>query len=59
MIGLDTPSINDLRSPEENISEIKGWAANLVDELNYEILQLEDEIEMLKAEVASLREVEK
>ena len=59
MIGFDTPSINDLRSPEENIQEIKGWASDLVDELNYQILQLEGEIEMLKAEVASLREVTK
>ena len=58
MIDIDTPSINEFASPEDNIMQIKSWATSLVDGLYYQIQQLEDEIDSLRNEVASLREDE-
>jgi hypothetical protein len=58
MIGLDTPGINELRSPEENMLIVKGWAEGLVDELNYQLLQMQSEIESLRSEISQLKEVE-
>jgi hypothetical protein len=56
MIGLDTPGINELRSTEENMLIIKGWAEGLVDELNYQLLQMQSEIESLRSEISQLKE---
>lgn len=58
MIGFDTPGINELRSTEENMLIIKGWAEGLVDELNYQLLQMQSEIESLRSEISQLKEVE-
>jgi hypothetical protein len=58
MIGLDTPGINELRSPEENMLIVKGWAEGLVDELNYQLLQMQSEIDSLRSEISQLKEVE-
>ena len=58
MKGIDTPSIMDGRTPEQNIQAIKGWAYSLSNELNYQLLQMESEIESLKKEVEGLKEAQ-
>ena len=58
MKAIGTPSIMDDRTPEQNIQAIRGWANELANELTYQMLQLESEIENLRNEVEELKEAQ-
>ena len=45
---VNPPNIMEGRTPEQNISAIRGWATQLAYELTMKITDLESEIEELK-----------
>lgn len=56
MATFDYPSISvDGRTNEQNMSQIKAWTMQTVDQLNYYIDYLEDRIAYLENEIRNLQ----
>lgn len=58
MKPISPPSIVEGRTPEQNIQSIKGWGYEIASELTYQLLQMESDIEELKAEIERLKEAQ-
>lgn len=56
MKNIDSPSVMEGRTPEQNIQSIKGWGNQLAQELTYQLLEFESQIETLREEIESLKE---
>lgn len=58
MKPINPPSVMEGRTVEQNVQAIKGWGNEIASELTYQLLQLESDIEALKAEVERLKEAQ-
>lgn len=58
MKPINPPSVMEGRTPEQNIQSLKGWGTEIASELSYQLMQMEAEIEDMKAEIERLKEAQ-
>lgn len=56
MKPINPPSIMEGQTPEQAIRSLRGWGNEMASELTYQLLQMESDIEELKAEIERLKE---
>lgn len=56
MNNIDYPNISTQKSTEENMLQVRAWANQISDLLNYKFTALASEVETLKKRVAELEE---
>ena len=55
---IDSPSVMESRTPEQNISALKGWGDELGYLLTMKLTEMEEEIESLKSQIEELKEAQ-
>lgn len=56
MNSIDYPNISNQKSTEENMLQVRAWANQISDLLNYKFTALTSEVQRLEKRVAELEE---
>ena len=53
---LNFPNIDRIKTPQQNLDEVKAWAYQTIEQLNYEFEQVEKQLAELKKEIEVLKQ---